>query len=87
MGGEGLGNQQRHKWGVRWAWEPLGWTRGGSLPHGDQDGRTQKQASDVSVVESAVASKLRKLSVFKDIIPVQFCFMLDVLWFDISLLR
>lgn len=54
MGGEGLGNQQRHKWGVRWAWEPLGWTRGGSLPHGDQEGRTQKQASDVSVVESAV---------------------------------
>lgn len=25
--------------------------------------------------------------VFKDIIPVQFRFMLDVLWFDISVLR
>lgn len=36
---------------------------------------------------SPVASKLRKLSVFKDIITVQFCFMLDVLWFDISVLR
>lgn len=36
---------------------------------------------------SPVASKLRKLSIFKDIIPVQFCFMLDLLWFDISVLR